>query len=56
MLIYYEMANDLHHKLSHTEKKPPFGLCVRANHALRALITRKILHIKDAQCKTEESP
>ena len=56
MLVYDEVANYRHHKLSHTEKKPLFGLCVRANHALRALITRKILHSKYAQCKTKESP
>ena len=46
MLVYEETANDLHRELSCIEKKPPFCLCARANHALRN---------KDAQCKTEES-
>ena len=56
MLVYEEMANDLHRELSRIEKMPLFCLCARANHALRALITRKIVRSKDAQCKTEESP
>ena len=37
-------------------KKLPFCLCARTNQALHALITHKILHSKDAQFKTEESP
>ena len=55
MLVYEETANDLHRKLSRPEKSRHF-VCARANHALRALITRKILRSKDAQCKTKESP
>ena len=49
-------GNDLHRELSRVGKEPPFCLCARANHALCARITRKTLHSKDAQCKTEESP
>ena len=56
IINYKETANDFHRELSRIEKKPPFCLCARANHALRALITSKILRSKDAQCKTEESP
>ena len=56
MLVYEETANDLHRELSRIEKKPPFCLCARAKHALKALITRKILRTEDVQCKTEESP
>ena len=56
MLVYEETANDLHLELSRIGKRPLFCLCARANHALRARITRKILRRKDAQCKTEESP
>ena len=46
MVVYKETANDLHRELSHIEKKPLFCLCARANHALRALITCKILRSK----------
>ena len=56
MLVYEETVNDLHRELSRIEKMPPFCSCARANHALQALITLKIVRIKDAQCKTEESP
>ena len=57
MPVYKETANDLHRELMKPySKKPPFCLCARANRALRAPITRKILRSKDAQCKTEESP
>ena len=49
MLVYEETANDLHREPSRIEKSRHF-----AN--VRALITRKILPSKDAQCKTEESP
>ena len=56
MLVKEEMANDLYRELIRIEKKLSFCLCARANHALRALITRKILRSRDAQCKTEESP
>ena len=56
MLVYEETTNDFHRELRRVEKKPPFCLCARANLALRALITRKILGSEDAQCKTEESP
>ena len=58
MRVYKETANDLHRELSLTVRlnKPQFCLNARANHALRALITRKILRSKDVQCKTEESP
>ena len=50
-----ETANDLNRELSRFEKNRHFNY-VRANHALRALSTRKILRSKDAQCKTEGSP
>ena len=56
MLVYEETANDLHLELSRIRKKLPFCLRARCNHALRARITRKVLHSKDAQCKSEESP
>ena len=56
MLVYEETANDLDRELSGIEKKSAFCLCACFNHALRALITRKILRRKDAQYKTEETP
>ena len=56
MLVYEKTVNDLHRELSRIEKKPPFCLCAQANHTLRALITRKILRSKDAQCKADELP
>ena len=56
MLVYEGRANDFHRELSRIKQKSPFCLCARANHALRALITRKILRSKAAQCKTEGSP
>ena len=49
MLVYEETANDLHRELSYIEKSRHFVYVC-------ALITRKILRSKDAQCKTEESP
>ena len=56
MLVYVETVNDLHRELSRIEQKPPCCLCARANHALRALITCKIVRNTHAQCETEESP
>ena len=55
MLVYEKTAIDLHRELSRIEKSRHF-VYLRANHALRALITRKSLRSKDAQLKTEESP
>ena len=49
MLVYEETANDFHRELSRIEKSRHFV-------SVRALITRKILRSKDAQCKTEVSP
>ena len=46
MLVNEETENHLHRELSRKEKNPPFCVCARANHALRALITRKILRKK----------
>ena len=48
MLAYEVTANSLHRELSRIEKSRHF-VYVRANHALRAPITRKILRSKDAQ-------
>ena len=55
MLVYEEMENDLHRELSRIEKSRHF-VCVRTNHVLRMLITRKILRSRDTHCKAEESP
>ena len=49
MFVYEGTANDLHRELSRIEKSRHFVY-------VRALIARKILRRKDAQCKTEESP
>ena len=49
MFVYEETANVLQRELSLIEKSRHFVY-------VRALITRKILRSKDAQCKTEESP
>ena len=55
MLVYEQTANGLHPELSRMEKNRYF-VYVRALIAHCALITRKILRSKDAQCKTEKSP
>ena len=52
MLVYEEMANDLHYELGRIEKSRQF-VYVRAPITHCALITRKILRSHYAQCKTE---
>ena len=55
MLVYEKTAIYPHRELRRIEKNAPFCLCVRAHHALRALITRKLLRSTNAQYQTEES-
>ena len=56
MLGYKKTAIELHCWPSCIEKKLSLYLCGLVNQALCMLITCKILHSKDAQSKTVESP
>ena len=56
MLIYEKTTIYLAHEPSRKEKAAIFLMLLNVRALVRALITRKFMRSKDAQCKTEEWP
>ena len=56
MLVYKKTTIYLAHEPSRKEKPAIFLMLLNVRALVRALITRKFMRSKDAQCKTEEWP